>query len=73
MIPGEWAERGLCAEIGGDVWYPELDQSNKTGKQVCARCEVIAQCREYAIRTRQTDGIWGGLSTRERMKLWRTA
>lgn len=70
MIPGEWVEQGLCAQVGGDMWYPELGDPHKPAKRVCAKCDVIEECREYALRTRQTDGVWGGLSPRERRKLW---
>jgi WhiB family redox-sensing transcriptional regulator len=73
MIPGEWVERGVCAQIGGDVWYPEIGESKVTAKRMCARCDVIQQCAEYAIKTRQQEGVWGGMSPRERRKKWAAA
>jgi WhiB family redox-sensing transcriptional regulator len=40
---------------------------------VCARCPVREQCRDWALETGQTDGVWGGLTPDElRRKLRRT-
>jgi hypothetical protein len=33
---------------------------------ICRRCPVQAQCLEWAIETRQRDGIWGGMDLTER-------
>jgi WhiB family redox-sensing transcriptional regulator len=40
-------------------------------KAICARCEVRAECLEYALRTREPHGIWGGLNELERRLLLR--
>jgi WhiB family redox-sensing transcriptional regulator len=33
---------------------------------VCRRCPVRVKCLEYAIGTKEPEGIWGGLTPRER-------
>jgi WhiB family redox-sensing transcriptional regulator len=38
---------------------------------VCAMCPVQEACLAYAIESRQTVGIWGGATTRERRRLRR--
>ncbi len=40
-------------------------------KAICARCPVRMECLEYAVRTREPHGIWGGLSELERRSLVR--
>ena len=35
-------------------------------KRVCAGCEVVVECRDYALATRQPFGVWGGLDEEER-------
>ena len=35
-------------------------------KRICTHCVVQAQCLEYALSTRETYGIWGGLTEIER-------
>lgn len=39
------------------------------GRAVCARCPVTDACLEYGLR--EPDGLWGGLSPRQRARLRR--
>jgi hypothetical protein len=38
---------------------------------VCQGCPVRDACPQYAFETRQTDGIWGGTTERQRRRLRR--
>jgi WhiB family redox-sensing transcriptional regulator len=49
----------------------EKDGRERQAKAICARCPVRIDCLEYAIRTRETHGIWGGLNELERRILMR--
>jgi WhiB family transcriptional regulator, redox-sensing transcriptional regulator len=40
-------------------------------KAFCVRCPVREECLEYAMATRETHGIWGGLNEMERRQLAR--
>ena len=40
-------------------------------KTICTRCPVRLQCLEYALKIRETHGIWGGLNEYERRQLLR--
>lgn len=40
-------------------------------KVLCRRCPVIEECREYALRTREEHGVWGGLNEAERRRVLR--
>ena len=35
-------------------------------KSICRQCPVASQCLDYAIRTREPHGVWGGLNEVER-------
>ncbi|MFD9666756.1 WhiB family transcriptional regulator [Rhodococcus sp. NPDC059968] len=35
-------------------------------KRICANCQVLGECRQYAARHGEFIGVWGGLSERER-------
>lgn len=61
----------LCAEIGGDWWHPDMGQESRTAKSVCAKCPVQAECLEWALRTNEPYGVWGGFTTVERRQLRR--
>lgn len=79
----DWYERGACrgrAPRKGakyDLFFPE-PMANPDGpmrarireaKQICEECPVLAECRAFSFEhaTQITDGIWGGLTTPERM------
>lgn len=63
--PGDWVLSGLCAQTDPDAFFPEKGGSTVHAQRICARCEVRVECREYAVRTGQKFGVWGGLSTRQ--------
>jgi len=44
-------------------------QQTEDAKAVCRRCDVVDACLEWALRTGQDAGVWGGLSDVERRAL----
>jgi WhiB family redox-sensing transcriptional regulator len=66
-----WQDLALCAEVDGEIFFPEKGGSTREAKRVCRSCEVRASCLEYALDTDQRFGIWGGMSERERRRLKR--
>lgn len=65
-------ESPLCAQVGVDAFYPEdIDGDGKNltiraAKRICARCQHVTECAEWAIQNEQF-GIWGGLTSGERI------
>ena len=45
-----WQERALCSQTDPEAFFPEKGGSTKDAKRICARCEVKAECLEYALR-----------------------
>lgn len=69
-----WTDGALCTQgDSGDLFFPEKGDSAKPAKQVCSKCEVRAECLNYAMKHAAPYGVWGGLSARDRIKLRRTA
>lgn len=64
-------EAPLCAEIGGDWWFPERERgalenlAPTYAKSICQRCEHKIECAEWGIANEEF-GIWGGLTEFER-------
>ena len=69
----EWQEHALCSQTDPEAFFPEKGGSTREAKRICSRCEVRAECLEYALENDERFGIWGGLSERERRKLKRRA
>lgn len=66
-----WRDDALCAEVPGDLWFPEKGEPAWIAKRICGMCPVSEECLEYALRANERYGIYGGLSPKERQELKR--
>ena len=64
-----WMEEALCAEIGGEIFFPERGEGPAEAKAVCAACPVRDQCLAHALLNKEPHGIWGGMTEGERRAL----
>ena len=71
-LPGDWADRALCAEVDPDIFFVEKGGSTREAKMICRRCEVRAECLEFALEHDDRFGVYGGLSPKERLRLKRS-
>ena len=60
-----------CEGADTAVFFPVSDTFAGEAKSICAACPVADVCLEYAITTRQADGVWGGLTAVERHRVLR--
>lgn len=58
--------RPACQGRNPEWWFPAVGESGVRAKEVCADCPLLDRCREYAIGEPGLDGVWGGLSPKER-------
>lgn len=61
-----------------ELFFPEdfFEPSEKASveawaKKLCGSCLFENECLDYALTSKETAGIWGGLTTRERSNLLR--
>ena len=66
-----WRQRAACRGVDPDVFYPTSDEEAEVAKAICTQCPVREPCLEYALTTRERDGVWGGATERERRRLVR--
>ena len=52
-----------------DLFYPERGGTPARARAFCDGCAVKAECLAWAISKRETYGIWGGTSERQRRRL----
>lgn len=75
-VPARWRARAACLDTDPELFFPlgttgpalrQIEQA----KQVCAGCDVRAQCLNWALTAGQDAGIWGGHTEDERRALRR--
>ena len=72
-----WRRRAACGGLAHLFFAPNGEDgpvrgwSAEPAKAVCASCPVVVECRAWAVRTRQHDGVWGGLAEAELRRLQR--
>lgn len=71
----EWANSAACMSAEPELFFPVGSggmalSDVATAKAICSQCPVIVDCREYADRSRQPFGVWGGLDEEERRLSW---
>jgi WhiB family redox-sensing transcriptional regulator len=66
-----WREHGACRGSSPELFFPPEEDEGSAAKAVCNACVVRTTCLEFAIATRERDGVWGGLTAVERRRLIR--
>ncbi len=68
----DWRAAGACLSADPDLFFP-IAAGAVAGRQIiearriCAGCRVRQQCLDFAMRTGETHGIWGGTTPEERI------
>lgn len=66
-----WRQRAACRGVDPDIFYPVTDEDAEDAKAICAACTVQHACLEWALSSREKDGVWGGATERERRRILR--
>ena len=71
-----WMENGSCIYANSELFFlfgssmKAIKKANEA-KAVCNECFVKVDCLEYAVRTNQDSGVWGGATEEERKSIRR--
>jgi WhiB family redox-sensing transcriptional regulator len=71
-LMGDWVDRAACAGLDPQLFHPEWGEVPDAAKAISQSCPVRADCLDWALRTNQQYGIWGGLSVGARRRLRHT-
>ena len=69
-----WRDEAACSGLDTNLFFPSTEDDQiqlALARQVCTSCPVQESCLAYAVESRQTVGVWGGATTRERRRLRR--
>lgn len=69
--PNDWRQDAACRDLDTAMFFPDTDKEAGAAQAVCATCPVRVACLEFALVTRQDDGVWGGLTENERRRVRR--
>lgn len=61
-----WRKRSACIEQPEAFFDWRLV---KQAKSICETCPVKTECLEFALANNEQDGVWGGLTPKERKSL----
>lgn len=65
----QWRQFAACGDMNVADFFPE-EGANVTLeiKIVCRGCPVRNECLDFAIRTKQKYGVWGGYNEQDRRR-----
>lgn len=67
----KWRQHAACRDLDPVIFYASSDEEAEPAKDVCAECVVRSACLEHALMTREKEGVWGGMTERERRRVIR--
>ncbi len=67
----DWKADAACRDLDVDLFFPDSESDSAPALAVCAECPVRDACLDFALRSRQLDGVWGGHTESERRRLRR--
>jgi WhiB family redox-sensing transcriptional regulator len=74
----DWRAASACLTADPELFFPIPqgalgDRQISNALRVCAGCTVRQQCLDFAMRTAESHGIWGGTTPEERIRARRKA
>ena len=73
MTPQQF-EDPECAKYDPEAWFVDSNDDNNynpMAAKICATCPYRNPCAEYAIQYINLDGMWGGLTPKQRATIRR--
>lgn len=72
----DWRTHAACRNTDPALFFPigttgPAVEQIQSAKAVCDECPAREPCLDFAMRTRQDSGVWGGMTEDERHRLRR--
>lgn len=67
----KWMRSGKCRDYPADMFFPTDGKGVILAQQICSTCSVRRTCLEFALAERIDEGVWGGTTEHERLRLLR--
>lgn len=67
----DWKQQAACAgHDDPDLWFSDNVAQQYAAIRICRTCPVLEPCLNYAAQLKLDDGVWGGMTPRDRTN-WR--
>jgi WhiB family redox-sensing transcriptional regulator len=78
IIHETWHLQASCRGPESQLFFPpavgerreERDRREAGAKVICNGCAVRTDCLDFAVRVRERDRMWGGVTESERRLVW---
>ncbi|MFG2357328.1 WhiB family transcriptional regulator [Streptomyces sp. NPDC048521] len=69
-----WRTWAACRSEDPELFFPISEDGAsrlqiEQARRICRRCPVQLECRTWALRNREYEGVWGGLTAMQRRAL----
>ena len=69
----DWRAEGACRTANPDLFFPVAvgavaNRQIAKAQRICAGCPVRQQCLDFALRTPEPAGVWGGTTPEQRIR-----
>jgi len=63
----------LCIDVDTNIFFPEQYEPEDVAqaKNICSGCWMQEPCLEFALRTNEKEGVWGGTTPADRRRIRR--
>jgi WhiB family redox-sensing transcriptional regulator len=66
-----WRDRAACLGTYNPQFFHQHSYLMLQAKAVCRDCTVVDECLQYALSHTEQEGVWGGMTPRERQRFRR--
>lgn len=72
----DWRAASACLSADPDLFFPIATgavaiKQITMARQICAHCPVRKECLDFAMRSGENHGVWGGTTPEERIRVRR--
>lgn len=64
-----WIGQAACAGHDPAYWFVAEQTTYAYARAICANCPVRPDCLDWALRSGEVQGFWGGKSPKERREI----
>lgn len=64
-----WRRLARCLGADADLWFPIEQDGGGEAIAICRECPVRIDCLGWALDHDERQGIWGGVSARQRQQM----